>query len=400
MDKIEELLTRGVVNIYPNKEELEKLLRSGKKLKLYQGFDPTGTDLHLGHLVGLIKLRQWQDLGHKVIFLIGDFTGMIGDPSGKTETRKVLTHDNVLENAKSYKEQASRVLRFKGENAAEVKYNGEWLGKMSAIEFLNLSRLLSVNQVIERDMFQNRLRNEEEVYMNEFLYPVMQAYDSVAMNVDLEIGGNDQMFNMLMGRKLMRQILKKEKFVMTTPLLTDSDGRKIGKTEGNVIGLTDSPNDLFGKIMGLSDDVIVKAFEYLTSVPMDSIKEIEDQIGKGENPIKYKKQLAHELVKMLNDEKSAKDAQINFEKTVQEKELPSEIPVITVDMDGTVLDVLVEAGLAGSKSNAKRLVDQGGVEIDNERINDGNLTFETLAKNDETIIQVGKRRFVKIKTGK
>lgn len=398
MDKIEELLTRGVANIYPSKEELGKVIRSGKKLRLYQGFDPTGPELHLGHMVGLKKLRQWQDLGHHVIFLIGDFTGMVGDPSGKTTARKVLTHDEVLKNAKNYKEQAGRILRFDGENPVEIKYNGEWLEKMSYIDFIKITRHLSVNQVIERDMFQERLKRKEDIYMNEFSYPVMQAYDSVALNVDLEIGGTDQMFNMLLGRKLMRNMLRKEKFVMTTPLLTDSQGRKIGKTEGNVISLTDKSADLFGKIMALPDDIILKEFEYLTNVPLDEIKKIEKEIKQGQNPILYKKKLAYEIVKDLNNKDLAEQAKQIFEKTIQKDELPENIQEKPINAGiaslGIATLLVSELKLVSSKSEAKRLIEQGGVTLNNEKIADPDFIVK------DGILKVGKRTFIKLKVEK
>ncbi len=398
MDKIEELLTRGVDKIYPSKDELEKVLRSGKKLKLYQGFDPTGTQLHIGHMVGLKKLRQWQDLGHQVIFLIGDGTGQAGDPSGKLTRRdKFMTRDELRKNASDYVLQASKIVRFEGKNPVEILYNGDWLNKLELAEILDIIGNFSLQQLVERDLFQERIKKGEDVNLREFFYPILQGYDSVAMDVDLEIGGSDQLFNMMTGRDLMRKMKTKDKCVMTTPLLTDSEGRKIGKTEGNVIGLTDEPNDLFGKIMSLSDEVIVKAFEYLTSVSLDDIEKIEKEIEAGQNPIKFKKQLAYEITKKLNSEKDAESAQKNFERTIQEKEMPSDIPTHILADAVTIGDVLVETGLAVSKSDAKRLIEQGGVEIDNERMQDPNISFETLAKNDETIIQVGKRRFVKVK---
>jgi tyrosyl-tRNA synthetase len=272
MDEIKEVLTRGVDTIYPTKEELEKVLRSGKKIKLYQGFDPTGDTLHIGHMVGLMKLRQLQKLGHHVIFLIGDFTAMIGDPTGKYSARKVLSHEQTLANARSYKEQAGRILEFTGENPAEILYNGDWLGKMSAIEFLQIARNITVSQLIERDMYQERIKKGQDIQANETIYPIMQAYDSVHMNIDLEVGGTDQMFNMLMGRKLMRNMKGKEKYVMTLTLIEDSEGKKIGKTEGNAIALTDVPKDLFGKLMSFPDEVISKCLEALTVIPMDEVK--------------------------------------------------------------------------------------------------------------------------------
>lgn len=392
MDEIEKLLTRGVEKIYPSKEDLEKVLRSGKKLKLYQGFDPTGDKLHIGHMVGLRKLRQWQELGHHVIFLIGDFTAMIGDPSGKSSTRKILTHEEVLRNAEFYKEQAKKILDFDGANPIELRFNSEWLGKLSAIDFIKITRLLSVQQVVERDMFQKRQQQGQDIYMNEFLYPVMQAYDSVFMKVDLEIGGKDQMFNMLMGRKLMRNMIKKDKFVMTTPLLTDSNGVKIGKTEGNVMALTDKPEDLFVKIMTLPDDVIVKGFEYLTDVSMEEIEDISKAIGNGKNPVAHKKRLAFEIVKQLNDDEQALNAQKDFEKTVQNKEMPNDMQTKVINGTQTVIDVLIESGLVSSKSEAKRLMEQGGVTLNDKKITNPDEKIE------EGILKVGKRNFVKIKT--
>lgn len=398
MDAIEALLTRGVEKIYPSKEELEKILRSGKKLKLYQGFDPTGTQLHIGHMIGLRKLKQWQDLGHHVIFLIGDFTAMIGDPSGKLSSRKMLTSEEVRHNATLYKEQAGKILRFEGKNSIEIRFNSEWLSKMSGLEFLQIAGLLSVQQVVERDLFQERQKRSQDIYMNEFLYPVLQAYDCVVMDVDMEIGGSDQMFNMLMGRKLMRHMKKKEKFVMTTSLLTDSAGVKIGKTEGNIIALADKPEDLFTNIMALGDDVIIKGLEYLTDVSYEEIKIIENKIKTGENPLSYKKKLAFEVVKQLNDASAAQKAQEEFERVIQKHELPSEIIEITLGPDdGEFIneDFLVNINLAASKSAAKRLFEQGGVEVDGSKITDPK---ETVAIKNDMVIKIGKRKIVKLKT--
>ncbi|MFI5164837.1 MAG: tyrosine--tRNA ligase, partial [Bacteroidia bacterium] len=395
MDKIDELLTRGVDKIYPTKEELETLLKSGKKLRVYQGFDPTSPELHIGHLLGLRKLRQWQDLGHEVIFLIGDFTGMIGDPTGKDKTRTELTHEQVLENAKTYKEQAAKILSFDGENPVLIKYNGDWLEKLSAIEFARLTSYFTIQQLIERDMFQKRLKNDMNIAMSEFSYPLMQAYDSVAMDVDVEIGGSDQMFNMMIGRQLMHKMKRKNKFVMTMPLLTDSEGKKIGKSEGNAIALTDKPEELYGKIMGLSDDVITKCLEYLTDVSMEEISEIQSKITGGENPVQFKKKLAFEIVKQLNDENSAKQAAEHFEKTVQHKETPEEMQTFPFEIDGTITDVMLATNLATSKAEAKRLIEQGGVAVDEVIVTDPNMPIKVTG---EKIIRVGKRKFVKIKS--
>lgn len=400
MDKIDELLTRGVDTIYPSKEELKKLLRSGKKLRLYQGFDPTGKQLHIGHMVGFRKLRQWQDLGHEVIFLVGDGTGQAGDPSGKLAAReKFFTRKELRENAKNYVMQASKIVRFDGKNPVKILYNGDWLNKLGLVDILNILGHLSLQQLIERDLFQERLKKNQSINMREFIYPVLQGYDSVAMNVDLELGGSDQLFNMVVGRQLVKDYLNKEKFVMTTPILADSSGRKIGKTEGNVIGLTDKPEELFGKIMALGDDVIVKGFEYLTDIPMTEVQEIAKKLKAGDHPMRYKKQLAFELVKQLTNDKDAERAQAAFEKHVQKKELPTDIPTVSLDnLSLAISDVLVTTGLAASKGEAKRLIEQGGVEVNNERIDNPTTPFDTLAQEDETIIQVGKRKFIKITT--
>ncbi len=396
MDKIEELLTRGVDKIYPSKDELEKILRSGKKLKLYQGFDPTGTQLHIGHMIGLRKLRQWQDLGHHVVFLIGDGTGQAGDPSGKTKAReKFFTHDELRKNATDFVKQASKIVRFDGENPVEILFNGDWLNKLSLVDILEILGHLSLQQLEERDLFEERKKRGENVNMREFIYPILQGYDSVAMKVDLELGGSDQTFNMLIGRKLVKEILGKEKFVMTTPLLTDSEGKKIGKTEGNVIALNDKPEDLYGKIMTLPDDVIVKAFEYLTDIPMNEVNETEQGMKNRENPMKYKKQLALEIVKQLNNETDAKNAEGNFEKTIQHKELPEDMSTFEWSIGKSLADLLVESELAESKSDAKRLIEQGGVTIDEEVIIDSNAPFSGI---DGSIVRVGKRKFIKIKT--
>ncbi|MCR4314043.1 MAG: tyrosine--tRNA ligase, partial [Candidatus Uhrbacteria bacterium] len=251
--KIEELLTRGVEKIFPSREFLEARLKEGKQLSLYLGIDPTGPDLHIGHSIQLRKLRQFQDLGHKVILLIGDFTGMIGDPTDKSATRVRLTREQVLANAEKYKEQASKILDFGGKNPVELRYNSEWHAKLSLTEVLELAAHFTVPQMLARDMFKKRMQEGKDVYMHEFLYPLMQGYDSVAMDVDGEVGGNDQTFNMLAGRDLMKAMQGKEKFVIAGKLLADPTGKKMGKSEGNMITLGDSSDDMFGKIMSWTD---------------------------------------------------------------------------------------------------------------------------------------------------
>lgn len=393
MDKIETLLNRGVADVIPSKEVLKKLLADGKKIRLYQGFDPTGSELHIGHMIGFRKLRQWQDLGHEVIFLIGDGTGQAGDPSGKIAAReKFFTNEELRLNAKNYVMQASKIVRFEGENPIRIMYNGDWLNKLTLIELLEIAGNFTLQQLIERDMYQTRIKNNESINMREFLYPLLQGYDSVAMEVDLELGGSDQLFNMLCGRTLVKNILHKEKFVMTTPLLEDSQGRKIGKSEGNVIALTDPPSELFGKIMSLGDDVIVKGMEYLTDIPMEEITSIAASLKTGDNPMEHKKRLAYEITKQLNNEGAAQKAQEEFEKTVQKKEVPTEIPILKFKTSDhvKVIDFVTMHNLISSKSEAKRLIEQKALSQNNKIIE--NLNHEV----EEGILQFGKRNFVKI----
>ena len=395
MDEIEQLLTRGVDKIYPSKEELEKVLRSGKKIKLYQGFDPTGTELHIGHMIGLRKLSQWQKLGHKVIFLIGTGTGQAGDPTGKLSTRdKFFNEQELKENAKEYVMQAKKLLDFEGENAVEILYNGDWLNKLGLADVLNIAGHLTVQQLIERDMFQKRLQEKQPINLREFVYPLLQGYDSVEMEVDLELGGSDQTFNMLVGRQLLKSMKGKEKFVMTTPLLADSQGRKIGKSEGNVISITDRPEDLFGKIMSLSDDVIITAMEYLTDMSMDEITEIKKRMGGGDNPIIYKKRLAYEIVQQLNGESEAERAQSSFKSVVQDKELPSDILEISIKDGTSVSELVISNNLVDSNSEWKRLVSQGAVSINEDRIENPFIRTNDLA--DGGILKIGKRKYAKI----
>lgn len=391
MDKVDELLTRGVDKIYPTREALEKILRSGKKLRLYQGFDPTGTQLHIGHMVAFRKLRQWQELGHEVIFLIGDGTGQAGDPSGKKKARdKFFDNAELRKNAEGYVKQAGKIVRFDGNNPIRILYNSDWLNKLGLVDILNIAQNFSVQQLLERDMFQERIKSGESVNLREFLYPLLQGYDSVAMDVDLELGGSDQTFNMLVGRQLMQTFKNKEKFVMTTPLLSDSKGTKIGKSEGNIIGLTDQPEDLFGKIMSLGDDAIVPLFTLLTDLSELEIAEIGSKIKTGQNPIEFKKQAAFLIVAQLNSEPQARQSQSAFESTFQQRQAPKNIESMKVE-SRNVIDVLVETGLAKSKSEAKRLIEQKGV-----KINQQPATLDSTVTSGATI-SVGTRKFVKIK---
>ena len=397
MDKIDELLARRVDTVYPTKEALEKVLRSGKKLRMYQGFDPSGIQLHIGHLTGLLKLKQFQDLGHHVIFLVGDGTGQAGDPSGKTRTRdKYLSRDELRQNAKDYLMQASKIVSFDGDNPAEILYNSDWLNELKLVDILNIADHFTLQQLEERDMFIERKKLGEEINFREFMYPLLQGYDSAAMKVDLELGGSDQMFNMLAGRKLVKEIQNREKFVMTTPLLTDASGKKIGKTEGNVIALTAPPPQFYGMILSLSDDVIGKAFEYITEIPMEEVMEISQKLAQGENPMTLKKKLAWTLTAMLNSYEEADEAQMQFENIVQKGSLPEDIPVFEISSGSILLtDLLVNSKLTNSKSEAKRLIEQGGVEVNEKKITD---TQSIIKPVRNMIVKAGKRKFIKLGT--
>lgn len=396
MDKIEEILTRGVEKIYPSKKALEKVLRSDKKLRLYQGFDPSMPNLHLGNLVGILKLKEFQDLGHEVIFLIGDFTGMIGDPTEKSAVRPRLTRKQVLDNSKTWKRQVGKILNFSGPNAAKMMFNSHWSDKITFKDLIEISANFTVQQMIERDFFQTRLREGKPIFLHEFLYPLAQAIDSVKMAVDLEIGGNDQTFNMLCGRTLMKATKGKEKLILTTKLLVDSKGQKVGKTTGNALFLNAAPADMYGGIMSFPDEVIVLGFELLTDIPLSKVRKISETLKKGTtNPMKIKKELALEIVKMLYSKKEAEEAQTKFEKIFQKKELPAEISTYEVKRGQLLVDILTESELANSRSEAKRLIQQGSVRISDLPVT--NREFKVGAQNDGTVIRIGKRRFLKLR---
>ena len=385
---IETFLTRGVENLFPSKAFLKKRLEEGKQLTMYLGIDPTGPTLHLGHIIPLRKLRQFQDMGHKVILLIGDFTGMIGDPSDKSATRQRLTREQVLENAKLYKKQASQILRFDGENPAELKYNSTWLSKMSFGDVLELCAHYSVQQMLERDMFDRRLKDEKPIYIHEFLYPLMQGYDTVAMDVDGEIGGNDQTFNMLAGRTLMKEMKQKEKFVVAMKLLVDPSGKKMGKTEGNMITLQDSADEMFGKVMSWTDGMILGGFELLTDVPL---KEVDTSLKK-ENPRDVKMRLAELTASSFHGEAAAQQAREHFIALFQRHETSlSDVPELKIKGKMMLIDMLVAAKLVTSKSEARRVLDEGGVKVNEEVVKDGKVEISPGA-----LVQKGKRHFVRL----
>ena len=393
--KIERLLSRGVENIYPTKEKLREALMSGKRLRLYNGIDPTAPFLHIGHAMQLRKLREFQDLGHEVIMLIGSFTAMIGDPTDKLATRKQLTKTEVLENAKTYKKQASKILKFTGPNAARVMFNDKWLAKMSFADVVDLASHFTVQQMMERDMFKRRAEDQKPIGIHEFMYPLMQGYDSVAMDVDLEVGGNDQTFNMLAGRTLLREMKQKEKFVLAISLLTNSEGKKMSKSEGGVIALTDTPEDMFGKIMSMDDGMIVPYFELATDATGVQIDAVKTQLANDVNPRDIKMNLAELVTSMYHSAAKAKGAKKHFTQVFTKKEMPDEIPTYTPQESSmTILDVLVATNLAPSKGEARRLIEQSGVKLGNMVVSDS--TLAVYPRTEEIVLQKGKRFFVRL----
>jgi len=379
---IDEVLTRGVQQVLPDKKGLEELMAK-RKIKLYQGFDPSAPSLHLGNFVGLMKLRQFQKLGHEVIFLVGDFTGMIGDPTDKLATRKKLTREQVLENAKAWKEQAAKVLDFGGDNPAKIVFNSEWNDKLSFADIIDLASKATYAQIIERDMFQQRIKEDKDIWLHEFLYPLIQGNDSVVMDVDLEIGGNDQMFNMMVGRKLMRTIKNKEKFVLTTKLLVDKEGKKVGKTTGNALFLDSKPEDFYAGIMSFPDEVLSLSFELLTEISLEGLNE---KIKK--DPMGEKKHLAFEIVKFLWGESAADSAQKSFEVTFQEKAPTFDIKVKAED---SLAKTIIPFTPRQSMSSAKELIKQKAIDVNGIVVTDPNFELKI---GDE--VKVGGRTFLKV----
>lgn len=393
--KIYEFLHRGVESILPSREHVKTQLSSGEPMKIYLGIDPTGPSLHIGHAIAIKKLAQLQNLGHKVVLLIGDFTARIGDPTDKLATRKTLTEEEIAHNLRNYKAQASKIISFEGENAADIAFNNDWFGKMSFADVLNLCSKTTAQQLLERDMFQKRIEEGKPIYMHEMLYPLMQGYDSVALGVDGEIGGNDQLFNMLMGRELLKD-QNKDKFVLCVKLLADPTGKKMGKSEGNMITLDDSPKEMFGKVMSWTDGMILGGFELCTSIPFEEITQIGIGIQDGENPMGYKKRLAREIIQTYYSPEEAQNAELEWQNTFSDKKFPEDASTITITKKQSITDWLVEAGLVVSKSEVRRLITAGGVKIisndDEVKITDPNyLVTETIQ------VKVGSKKFVVFK---
>jgi tyrosyl-tRNA synthetase len=393
-DSKKEELCRGVQEFLPSTDFLFKQLNEGRKLRIYTGIDPTGPTLHLGHMIVLKKLRDFQNLGHEVILLMGDFTAMIGDPTDKLAVRKVLTEKEVKNNLKLYKKQAEFFLNFSGKNPAKVLFNSTWLKKLNLKDILDLTSLVTVDQMLKRDMFSRRMEDNKPIYMHEFMYPLLQGYDSVAMNVDVEIGGNDQLFNMMMGRDLQKKLNNKEKTSITMKLLADTSGKKMGKTEGNMVSLLDSNIDMFGKVMSWTDDMVLNGFELCTNVSDASLVEIKKQFNEGlSNPRDFKLMLAKEIVKIYHGEEKARLAEENFINTFSKGEIPENIQEIGVPA-GTPLGIILQnEKIVASAGEFKRLVKEGAVNTtEGEKIEDFNYLV-----SKPIIVKVGKRRFLDIK---
>lgn len=398
MDKIESIISRFAEEVIPSKEGLVEALKSGKKMVFYHGIDPTGPHLHLGTSTNLILLRLLQDLGHQVILLVGNFTARIGDPSDKNSTRRPLTDEEIEENMKTYQEQVAKIVRFDGPNPALYKFNADWLDKLTIKEMFELASNFTLQQIIERDLFQKRLREGKPIALNEFLYPLMQGYDSVALKVDGEIGGNDQIFNMLAGRILSQRYLNKDKFVISTPLLINpKTGEKMmSKSLGTYIALDSPSQEMFGKVMSLPDEMTLVCFKLCTMLPNEEIEEKKKAIQSNEvSPMDIKKQLAFEIVKLYHSTEEAKKAQEEFERVFQKKEVPlSDILIYDIRLgEVNIVDLLVNSKLVKSKSEAKRLIEQGAVEVDGKPVTSYQLP---ITAKEGMIVKVGKRKFLKI----
>jgi tyrosyl-tRNA synthetase len=393
-----EVIRRGTVEIIPEEELVEKLkvcIRENKPLRVKQGFDPTAPDIHLGHTVCLRKLRQFQELGHQVILIIGDYTGMVGDPSGRSETRPQLTKEQINANARTYQEQFFKVV---DKSKTEVHFNGEWFARMSFEEVMKLASNFTVARMLERDDFSKRYKDQVPISIHELFYPLMQAYDSVMIKADIEIGATEQKFNLLAGRTIQELYGQKPQVILTMPVLVGTDGQqRMSKSLGNYIGIAEPPKEIFGKIMSLPDEQIYNYFELVTDVSSVELAQIKNELeGNATNPMILKKRLGKEIVRMYYDTTEAEKACQEFERVFSKKELPENIPVIQVEYDEAEIWIghyLVKAGCAESTSQVRRLIKQGGLYIDNNRIDDENLK---VAVTGEKLVRLGKRGFFRV----
>ena len=388
------LIKRGADEIL-TEADLKKKFESGKQLVIKAGFDPTAPDLHFGHTVLLNKLRHFQDLGHKVIFLIGDFTGRIGDPSGINKTRPILDAKDLVENAKTYEKQVYKILK---KDLTEIKFNSEWCDKLGADGLIGLASKYNVARMLERDDFNKRFTSNKSIAIHEFLYPLVQGYDSVALEVDVECGGTDQKFNLLVGRELQREYGQEPQVVITVPILEGLDGvKKMSKSLDNYIAIDENPDDMFGKIMSISDELMWRWFELLSFIPEEEIAKLKAEMESGKNPRDIKFVLAEELVDRFHNEGDGKKCKDTFLKRFQKGQMPDDIESIQVDIEGDsilLVNLLKDANMIASVSEGNRLVEQGGIKIDSEKVEDQKLEVN---KGSENIYQVGKRKFLRIK---
>ena len=388
------LIKRGADEIL-TEADLKKKFESGKQLVIKAGFDPTAPDLHFGHTVLLNKLRHFQDLGHKVIFLIGDFTGRIGDPSGINKTRPILDAKDLVENAKTYEKQVYKILK---KDLTEIKFNSEWCDKLGADGLIGLASKYNVARMLERDDFNKRFTSNKSIAIHEFLYPLVQGYDSVALEVDVECGGTDQKFNLLVGRELQRDYGQEPQVVITVPILEGLDGvKKMSKSLDNYIAIDENPDDMFGKIMSISDELMWRWFELLSFIPEEEIAKLKAEMESGKNPRDIKFVLAEELVDRFHNEGDGKKCKDTFLKRFQKGQMPDDIESIQVDIEGDsilLVNLLKDTKMIASVSEGNRLIKQGGIKIDSEKVEDQKLEVN---KGSENIYQVGKRKFLKIK---
>ena len=393
------VIRRGAVEILVDNELEEKLRQAAqhnKPLRIKAGFDPTAPDLHLGHTVLIQKLKQFQELGHEINFLIGDFTGMIGDPTGKNETRKQLTREEVLANAETYKEQVFKIL---DPDRTKVVFNSSWMGPMSAAELIALASRYTVARMLERDDFHKRFSGQQSIAVHEFLYPLVQGWDSVALEADVELGGTDQKFNLLVGRELQRQVGQRPQTVLTMPLLEGLDGvNKMSKSLGNYVGISEAPREIYGKLMSISDPLMVRYYELLSDVDLVTLARVQRGVSgaaDGWHPMDAKRALAREMVARYHGLDAALKAEHDFLQQFRQKEVPEDIPVLQLAGDGPVwiCRLLGEAGLVESNGEARRLIQQGGVKLNGEKLTDADLEVEAVG---ELLLQAGKRRFARI----
>ena len=390
IDQALDQLRRGAEEILLESELVERL-QNGQPMRVKVGFDPTAPDLHLGHTVLINKMRQFQELGHEIVFLIGDFTGMIGDPSGKNATRPPLTREEIEDNATTYKEQVFKILDAE---KTIVDFNSRWGTELGAEGMIRLASRYTVARMLERDDFSNRYRGGQPISIHEFLYPLMQGYDSVKLEADVELGGTDQKFNLLVGRELQKQYGQRPQTVLTMPLLEGLDGvQKMSKSLNNTVGITDPPGEMFGKLMSISDELMWRYFELLSFRPLDEVRDLRAQVTDGMNPRDAKFQLAGEIVQRFHSRKAAKDAQTEFVNRFQKGQVPVDMQDLAIDNAGDAMplaNLIKAAGFAASTSEALRLVTQGAVRLDGQRVSDKNLKVEVGRRQ---VLQVGKRRF-------